>query len=95
MFVLLTFLIGQDFAVSFIGRDYDYAPELLNQGHTSKKSDIYQLGLILYFCLTGKAAITTQDGPSSQVRPISSGVQNSFSVPVLPPCGQTFPLPTF
>jgi len=53
---------SNDLAQTFIGRDYDYAPEMLTQGHTSKKSDIYQVGLILYFCTTGYVALSNLDG---------------------------------
>jgi len=56
-------LQGQnDLAQTFIGRDYDYAPEMLTLGHTSKKSDIYQVGLILFFCTTGQVALSNSDG---------------------------------
>jgi len=52
----------EDFSSSFIGRNYDYAPELLNEYCTTKKSDLYQVGLILYYCATGRAAISEDDG---------------------------------
>jgi len=52
----------EDMASSFIGRNYDYAPELLTEECTTKLSDLYQVGLILYFCMTGKAAISEEDG---------------------------------
>lgn len=38
----------QKAAQTFIGRDYDYAPELVTKGHTTTRSDIYQCGLVLF-----------------------------------------------
>lgn len=58
---------GQDKAVTSIGRDYDYAPELVTQGATTFRSDIYQVGLIIFFLITGGPALSAhQDGPSHQ-----------------------------
>lgn len=59
--------LQEDMASSFIGRNYDYAPELLTEYCTTKLSDLYQVGLILYFCLTGKAAISEEDGCVAEV----------------------------
>jgi serine/threonine protein kinase len=59
---------GQDLAQTFIGRDFDYAPELYTSHVTSKQSDIYQVGLITYFIRTGKLAISSADGALGQVR---------------------------
>jgi hypothetical protein len=36
----------------------DYAPELVTEGFTSRQSDIYQLGLVLFFLHTGQPAVT-------------------------------------
>jgi len=58
---------GENFTGSFIGRDYDYAPELLTQNGTTKYSDLYQIGLILYFCVTGEVAISSEDGCVEEV----------------------------
>eukprot|EP01126_Amoeba_proteus_P008219 TRINITY_DN13021_c0_g2_i3.p1 TRINITY_DN13021_c0_g2~~TRINITY_DN13021_c0_g2_i3.p1 ORF type:complete len:589 (-),score=117.83 TRINITY_DN13021_c0_g2_i3:143-1909(-) len=63
---------GEFLAQTFIGRDYDYAPELLTSHVTSKQSDIYQVGLILFFLRTGRLAISSADGPLSHV--ITSGL---------------------
>ncbi len=38
------------------------------QGSTSLRSDIYQVGLIVYFLITGKSCLSAQDGPSHQAR---------------------------
>mmetsp|Transcript_13520 Transcript_13520/g.23368 ORF Transcript_13520/g.23368 Transcript_13520/m.23368 type:complete len:413 (-) Transcript_13520:109-1347(-) len=63
----------QKAAVTFIGRDYDYAPELVTKGHTTKRSDIYQCGLVLYHLYTGKHVLSSKDG-SNVVQVITSGV---------------------
>jgi hypothetical protein len=60
-------------AVTFIGRDYDYCPELVTKGHTTKRSDIYQLGLVLYHLYTGKHALSPNDG-NNVVQIVTSGL---------------------
>jgi len=66
---------GQSLAKTFIGRDYDYAPEMLLKGHTSKPSDLYQFGNILFFAVTGQSTLSSQDGPVYEV--IGSGLAMS------------------
>jgi len=51
-----------EFATSIVGRDWDYCPELVTEGHATKKSDLYQTGIVLYYCLTGEMAIGASDG---------------------------------
>jgi len=58
-------------ATTFIGRDYDYAPELVMRGHTTKQSDIYQIGLCLYWLYKGSLALSPKDG--SNVPQLISG----------------------
>ena len=58
---------GDSKAATFIGREYDYAPELINQGFTSRQSDLYQVGLVLYFLNRGTPAVGKNDGPAVQV----------------------------
>ena len=53
--------------MSELGRPYDYAPELLRYGHSTKKSDLYQLGLVLYFLYVGLPALSSLDGPDQIV----------------------------
>lgn len=60
-------------AVTFIGRDYDYCPELVTKGHTTKRSDIYQCGLVLYHIYTGKHALSAKDG-NNVVQIVTSGL---------------------
>lgn len=59
-------------AFSHVGRAFEISPELLQLGYTSFQSDLYQVGLILYFCLTGEPALGPQDGEPEQA--ILSGV---------------------
>jgi serine/threonine protein kinase len=58
-------------ATTFIGRDYDYAPELVMRGHTTKQSDIYQIGLCLFWLYKGSLALSPKDG--SNVPQLISG----------------------
>jgi len=53
-------------AYTRIGRDYDVAPELIAKGYTTHQSDIYQLGLMLYYLYTGNQALNKEDGPPAQ-----------------------------
>lgn len=56
-------------AMTFIGREFDYAPELVNHGYTSRQSDIYQMGLLLFFLYRGESAVSKTDGsPVDAVR---------------------------
>ncbi len=50
------------------------APEILATGYTSKQSDLYQVGLLLYWMLTGAPAIP-KDAPYNElVRIVSEGI---------------------
>lgn len=51
-------------AYTRIGRGYDMAPELAILGYTTLQSDIYQLGLILYYMVVGREALGPVDGPT-------------------------------
>jgi serine/threonine protein kinase len=59
-------------AYSDVGRDFDVAPELYQLGYTSFQSDLYQVGLALYYCLTGTPALGRADGEPEQA--ILSGI---------------------
>jgi len=54
-------------------------------GHTSKQSDLYQFGLILYFALTGQSAVSYTDGPVYEA--ISSGIAMSRALSLNSPLG--------
>ncbi len=49
------------------------APELLATGYTSKQSDLYQVGLLLYWMVTGRPAIESQVPYADFVRHIADG----------------------
>lgn len=49
------------------------APEILSSGHTSRQSDIYQVGLLLYWMLTGQSAIDMRAPYEDLVRQVSTG----------------------
>ncbi len=49
------------------------APEILASGYTSRQSDLYQLGLLLYWMLTGEPAIQMDVPYQELVRQVSEG----------------------
>jgi eukaryotic-like serine/threonine-protein kinase len=49
------------------------APEILSTGYTSKQSDIYQVGLLLYWMLTGHPAMVLDAPYPELVRQVSEG----------------------
>lgn len=49
------------------------APEILATGYTSKQSDLYQVGLLLYWMLTGEAAIQMDVPYQELVRQVADG----------------------
>lgn len=50
----------------------DVAPELILAGYTTHQSDIYQMGLILYYLYKGVPALGKEDGNSGQA--IATGI---------------------
>jgi serine/threonine-protein kinase len=48
-------------------------PEILATGYTSKQSDIYQVGLLLYWMLTGQSAIDRRLPYDQLVRQVADG----------------------
>ena len=49
------------------------APEILSSGHASRKSDIYQVGLLLYWMVAGRSAIDPGVPYEELVRQVSTG----------------------
>jgi serine/threonine-protein kinase len=49
------------------------APEILSSGHASRQSDIYQVGLLLYWMLTGASAIDMSAPYESLVQQVAAG----------------------
>jgi serine/threonine protein kinase len=49
------------------------APEILSSGHTSRQSDIYQVGLLLYWMLTGASAIDVSAPYELLVQQVAAG----------------------
>jgi serine/threonine protein kinase len=70
----------------FAGRPYDYAPELVSDGFASRQSDVYQLGLMFYSMLTGKAALSKADGAPAQAT--TSGIARQRAEALGTPLGQ-------
>jgi serine/threonine protein kinase len=49
------------------------APEILATGYTSKQSDLYQVGLLLYWMTTGSPAVNTAVGYNELVQQVADG----------------------
>jgi eukaryotic-like serine/threonine-protein kinase len=49
------------------------APEILASGYTTKQSDIYQVGLLLYWMLTGESAIDMQADYAGLAKQVGGG----------------------
>jgi eukaryotic-like serine/threonine-protein kinase len=49
------------------------APEILASGYTTKQSDIYQVGLLLYWMLTGESAIDMQANYAALAAQVGGG----------------------
>jgi serine/threonine protein kinase len=63
------------------------APEILATGYTSKQSDIYQIGLLIYWMLTGRPAIDTQAPYAELVRQVADGDARMRAEAVATPFG--------
>jgi len=50
------------------------SPEIVETGYTGKQSDIYQLGLLLFWMLTGESAVPLQATYETIVRCVAEGV---------------------
>ena len=72
-------------AYSDVGRGFDVAPELYQLGYTSFQSDLYQVGLALYYCLTGRPAIDKDDGDPEEA--ILSGIARKRARAIKTPLG--------
>jgi serine/threonine protein kinase len=73
------------YAFTNVGRAFDVAPELVAAGYTTIQSDIYQVGLVLYFLHTGRSAIGPEDGPVGPA--ILSGVARARALALGSPLG--------
>jgi serine/threonine-protein kinase len=63
------------------------APEIIATGYTSKQSDIYQVGLLLYWMLTGDSAIPRDVPYPDLVRCVADGVPRLRAEAVGTPLG--------
>lgn len=72
-------------ATTRIGRHYDIAPDLHLDGYTTHQSDLYQLGLAMYFVHTGAEALGPADGPPKYA--ILSGVARERAESLRTPIG--------
>lgn len=65
---------GEEFARTVIGLPGAIPPELLTQGRSTPKSDIYQLGLVLLHLLLGRSPIPTTVHPDASVKMVKDGI---------------------
>ncbi len=63
------------------------APEIIATGYTGKQSDIYQIGLLLYWMLTGESAIPTGVPYPDLVRCVAEGVPRNRAEQIGTPLG--------
>ena len=63
------------------------APELIATGYTTKQSDIYQVGLLLYWMLTGESAIPAAMTYPELLRYVADGVPRARAETVGTPLG--------
>lgn len=64
------------------------APEILATGYTSKQSDLYQIGLLLYWMLTGESAILQNAPYQELVQQVAEGLPRQKAEAVGTPLGQ-------
>lgn len=64
------------------------APEILATGYTSKQSDLYQVGLLLYWMLTGEPAINMDVPYQDLVRQVAEGDPRKRAERIGSPLGQ-------
>lgn len=78
---------ADDFARTVIGLRGTIPPELLSQGRSTAKSDIYQLGLVLLHLLLGKPAIASNLDYEEARRQIINGVPRQLAESLIPTHG--------
>jgi serine/threonine protein kinase len=64
------------------------APEIIATGYTGKQSDIYQIGLLLYWMLTGESAVPREVPYPELVRCVADGVPRLRAEEIGTPIGQ-------
>lgn len=63
------------------------APEIIATGYTSKQSDIYQIGLLLYWMLTGESAVPLEAPYPELVRCVAEGEPRRRAETIATPLG--------
>lgn len=64
------------------------APELVRGGYSTKQSDLYQLGLLMYHMHTAESAIDTAGGYDAMVEQIHAGVPRARAEALGTPLGE-------
>lgn len=78
---------ADDFARTLIGLRGTIPPELLSQGRSTAKSDIYQLGLVLLHLLLGKPPIASDLDFEEARKQITNGVPRQLAEKLIPTHG--------
>lgn len=63
------------------------APEVLASGYTSRQSDVYQMGLLLYWMLTGESAIHQDITYEELARQVAAGIPRMKAETIGTPLG--------
>ncbi|HEY6726650.1 MAG TPA: serine/threonine-protein kinase [Polyangiaceae bacterium] len=64
------------------------APELVRGGYSTKQSDLYQLGLLMYHMHTAESAIDTSGGYDAMIEQIHEGVPRARAEALRTPLGE-------
>lgn len=64
------------------------APEVAKEGYTSRQSDIYQVGLLLYWMVTGSSAVSYDLPYEELLRQVNEGVPRAKAEALGSPVGQ-------
>lgn len=78
----------QDLARTFIGHKCYLPPELVSLGYSSKKSDIYQVGLVLLALMLGREPIPDFSTPEQARQMILDGIPRQLAEGLIPTWGR-------
>ena len=68
----------------FVGTPEFIAPELLDGGDPDPQADVFSLGLLLYYCLTGKVSWEGMDGRPALMMAARTEEVDTSDLPVSP-----------
>ena len=80
-------LQGKDFVRPNVVHHAIMAPEVVASGYTSRQSDLYQIGLLFYWMITGKPALDYSVPYPELVRQVTDGIPRSRAEALRTPLG--------